>query len=813
MGKARLLVTRWALVVSACLVPIHGGLAQTGAMVTGSVLTPDQEPLAFANVQLLTAADSTFTQGAVTAEDGRFVIATVSEGRYLLFVSLIGYGDHASAPFSIGPDDQYDAGNVVLVPETVEMGEVAVEARRTLYEQRGDRMVINVGNSVTLSGATALDVLARSPGVVVNEQAGTVAMLGKEGVHVLIDGKRSYVPADGLVAFLEGLSAESVESIELITAPPAEFDAEGNAGFINLVLKNRPGDGVSGSASVTGGYGGGAVANASTNVRYRRGRLAVFGNYAFVWDGQAQTFVTYREVENDGTTVATPSASARDPIQRNHNARLGLDYELTDRTTVGALVAAYDNRWSMDALNEATVRHDGAPVTRIVSDNDEVNHWRHAMGNVNVRHVFAGGSKASLDIDLLRYDNDNPTTYRNATTDVASTETQQETLESGKETPLRIYVTKVDYDAPEGERWTWSAGVKGAFSRFTNTPMFPEGVEAEWVGDIGVGEESSLREDVLAAYASVGYRPVEATTIEAGLRYEHTASDLRATDGTELIDRSYGDLFPSVSASHRLREGLSVAASFARRITRPTFNDMAPFIYFLNPTTFFTGSTALQPATSNAVKADVTIGDVVASVQYAWEDTPIARFQTRVIPDANVQVLYPVNFDVGRTATALLAAPVALAPWWTTQNTGTLAWRSVEGERSGQPVDASRTSYNLRTTHNLSLPADFSLEVAAFYQSASLFGASAFEALWRIDLGLQRALPGAAGRLTLSVDDVFDSSEWRFTENVPSVPFYTEGSFDWSHRTVRLTYSRRFGSGASARARSTASEEESGRVQ
>lgn len=810
MSVTKQSTTTHLLALFLCIASAQGVHAQ--AEVVGTVQTPEAEPLAFANVQLLAAADSAFARGAVTDDAGRFVLDAVPEGRYLLYVSLIGYGDHSSDSFSVDAGG-YDAGVILLTPETTEMGEVAVTARRALYEQRGDRMVVNVGNSVTLSGSSALDVLARSPGVIVNEQSGTISMLGKDGVNVLIDGKRSYVPADGLVAFLEGLSADNVESIELITAPPAEFDAEGNAGFINLVLKNRPDDGLSGSASISGGYGDGEVGSASTDLRYRRGRLAVFGNYAFSWEAQRQLFESYRQITSGDAVVETPSLGDRDPIQRNHNARLGADYELTDRTTVGALFAAYDNRWSMDAINTASIVTDGAPTTLIVSDNNEVNHWRHAMANVNIRHAFDSGLRASLDLDALRYDNDNPTTYQNATTDVANAATTDETLVSSKETPLRIYVAKADIRGPEDGAWSWSTGVKGAFSRFTNDPTFPDGVDAEWVGDVGVGEKSSLKENVLAVYGSTTFRPAEQTTIQAGLRYEYADADLRASGGEALIDRRYGEVFPSVSLSHGLREGLSVGGSFVRRISRPTFNDMAPFIYFLNPYTFFTGSTALQPAILNAVKANVSLGDALASVEYAWENDPIARFQTRIIPDANVQVLFPLNFDVTRSATGLLAVPVTLTPWWSTQNTGTVSWREVEGERNDAPLSSSRTSFALRTIHNLSLPADFALEAAAFYQSASLFGSARFEPLWGLDLGLQRSLPGDAGKLTLSVDDVFDSVAWKFTEEDPTIPFVSEGTFDLSNRTVRLTYSRRFGTGGAARTRETASEEESSRVQ
>lgn len=795
------------------LLPLTGA-APLAAQSTlrGAVVDAGGAPMAYATVRLLSVADSALVAGAHTGDDGGFVLEAGDGGDVRLVVTRLGYREHVSEPFALGPGD-VRLEPVVLVPEAVGMDEVAVTARRAVFEQRGDRLVVNVGASATLAGGTALDVVARSPGVVVNEQSGTVSMLGKDGVRVLVNGRESYVPADGLVQFLAGMSAESIESVELITAPPAEYDAEGNAGLINIVLTEQPGDGVRGSTSLTGGYGGGELGRASADVQVRRGPLSIVGSYAFLWDGRDQTFTNVRRVTRADGLVESPTFSTREPVQRNHDARVRLDVALGERTTVGGLVAGYDNRWSMAALNTTSVDVGGRTVTRTVSDNEEVNHWRHLMGNVNVRHDLVVGGAVSVDLDVLGYHNDNPTEYRNATTDVASGEVTEEVLGSGKTTPLRIYVAKADYRAPEAGAWSWGAGVKGAASRFTNDPTFVSLVDPAWFDDDAVAEESTLREDVLAAYGSARYAPNDRTTLDVGLRFEQTASTLRTEAGRVLVDRSYGELFPNVALSHGLGEHARLGASYVRRITRPTFNDMAPFIYFLSPSTFFTGSAAVQPATLNALKADATVRDVVASVQYAWEDGSIARFQSRVLSDANVQIFFPTNITATRTLTGLVAAPLALADGWTTQSDATVTRQAVEGVVADRPVERAHTAYAFRTTHNVRAPADLSLEVTGSYQSAALFGAARFEPLWSVNVAVQRALPGGAGELTLAVDDVFDTARWRITEADASVPFAIETVYDGFNRTVRLTYSRRFGTGGGVEARTTASEEESSRVQ
>ena len=200
-------------------------------------------------------------------------------------------------------------------------------------------------------------------------------------------------------------------------------------------------------------------------------------------------------------------------------------------------------------------------------------------------------------------------------------------------------------------------------------------------------------------------------------------------------------------------------------------------------------------------------------MQYSWEDGSIASFQNRILPEANVQIFFPTNLAETRTVTGLVAAPLALTTWWTTQSDATVTWQAVEGAVADRPFERTHTAYSLRTTQNLRAPGDVSLEVTGSYQSAVLFGSARFAPLWSVDVALQRTLPGEAGRLTLAVDDVFDSVAWRFTEEDASVPFATETVYDGFSRTVRLTYSRRFGTGGGVEARDTASADEAGRVQ
>lgn len=796
------------LAVGTCPAP-----AEAQTTIHGSIRDGAGAPVPYANVQLLAGADSSLAQGAVADDGGRFVLPAVRSGAYLLYVSLIGYRDHLSAPFTLSGEAEYRLPPVTLAEEAIEMEELSVEARRTLYEQRGDRLVINVGTSLTLSGATALDVLERAPGVVVNRQASTLSMLGKDGVRVLINGKTSYIPAEGLLDYLAGMSADNVETIELITAPPAELDAEGNAGYVNIVLKRSPEDGTNGSVAISAGYGRGEVGSMSGNVNLVRDRLSLFGSYSFVWTGQLQYASNFRRVAGPEGISERPTVSRRDPTRGVHNAQLGLDYQLTGRTTVGLLVGAYDNRWSMTARNELTTTLNGAPVTRIVSDNDEINHWRHAMANVNLRHRYGDGRSVSVDFDYLYYYNDNPTDYLNSYTDVSSGQILEERLESGKITPLGIAAVRVDYALEAGERWDVAAGAKTALSRFTNEADFGGLVEDEWVSEIGVASRSHLREDVYALYGKADYKASPSALLKVGLRYELTVSNLGSDEEADLVDRRFGSLFPSAAISYRLTEAHQVDASYTRRITRPSFNDMAPFLYFIDPSTFFTGNVALQPAVINTFKLDYTFKSVLASLQYAWEDSAIARFQNRVLVDDDVQLIFATNLTRARVTTAMLALPVQIARWWSTQLNVMLLRQDTEGIANDQHYALARSSVRLNATQNVTLPRDLGLEATGYYQSGGIAGAMRVEPSWGMNLGLQWALPNDRGKLTFAVNDVFDSARIGATAGSPGDPIYLERQLNFWHRTFNLTFSTRFGDGKATKRRSTASQEERERVQ
>ena len=257
--------------------------------IKGIVTDNNKQPIVNANVLLLNSNDSSLVKGVVTKETGVYALENISSGKYLLTASFIGYEPVFSSPIDIvAGTEEKDAGVFTLQKSGTQLAEVSVSAKKPLFEQKVDRMVINVKSSITSAGSNALQVLEKSPGVSVNRQNSSISMNGKSGIIVMINGKRNYMPLSAVFQLLEGMSANNIEKIELITTPPSNMDAEGNAGFINIVMATTDNYGTNGSYTLSAGYGHGAIGSGSINFNHRKEKINLYGDLSVNTNSQDQ---------------------------------------------------------------------------------------------------------------------------------------------------------------------------------------------------------------------------------------------------------------------------------------------------------------------------------------------------------------------------------------------------------------------------------------------------------------------------------------------------------------------------------------------
>ncbi len=786
--------------------------AQNLSTITGNIIQSDGKPVEYANVMLLSTGDSTLVKGAIADENGRFVLQAASGNAYFLQATMVGMNDAYSAPFSL--QKNFEVPSLTL-SEGQMMKELVITDRKQLYQHKIDRLVINVENSITSVGGTALEVLERSPGITVNRQNNSIGIVGKDGVVVMINGKISYVPVDAVIQLLQGMNASEIASIELLTTPPSNYDAEGNAGFINIVMKKKLDQGLNGSYSLSGGYGNGAITTDNISANYRKGRVNLYGSYAFLFDDRDQFFLTSRIVTKADSIFGTETRNNRDPLQVNHNMRLGLDYDVSSKTVMGILVSAYDNKWSMFSINNSFYTQNKVLSSYSNLENNEVNQWKNFSANYNIKHTINEKSFLTFDTDYLYYRDDNPNDYSTDYYDANNVLQRNSLIESSKITPIKTWVAKVDYTNRINAKLSIETGVKGILSTFENDVAVTNFIDNKWQIDPTLTNTSFLDEKVMAAYTSFDFTISPKTTAKAGLRYEWTNSVLTDAADIKIVDRQYGLFFPTIYLNRKISETLNMNWSYSKRISRPTFNQMAPFVIFFDPTTFITGNSALQPAITDAFKYDITYKTYFVSFQYAFQDSSIARFQERIDATNNRLIFEASNLDFTRTYSATFGIPIDISTWWRMQNNISGIYQQISAYQNKKPVEISLGSFQFNTTQFFKLSSSFSAELSGFYNGPSASGIAKSKSFYSINAGLQRVLPNNHGSLKFAVSDIFESLKFQAGTAVQGSNFTTSNIFDFSNRTFTLTYTRNFGRNEikASRSRGTGSDDERRRVE
>jgi len=787
-------------------------LSQTA--VSGTVLDETNQPLSFAGIMLLNPADSLLVKGDVSSDNGTFRFEGVPAGDYLIGISMIGYTDFFSAPFQLAKGTpNHQVGTLHMTTNSLQLAEVQVVARKPLFEQRIDRLVVNVAESVTAAGGTALEVLERSPGVIVNRQTENISISGKSGVIIMINNKISRLPLEAILKMLDAMPANNIERIEIITTPPANFDAEGSGGIISIIMKKSLDEGFNGSFNLSAGYGVHEKMGGGLNFNFRKDKINLFGDYSRDYNHTRQQFTNYRALLQNGVLLENDNVSDRFPVLQNQSARLGLDVQLTPKTVLGVLGTWGWRDWQMDAVNTVRQLENQQLVEEIIIDNEEVNNWESWLANINLQHELPGNGRLTFDLDYASYKNNNPTTYVNNFFNPAGQLLSSNQLHAGKETPIDIYVAKADFTKDLTPEIGLEIGVKATYSQFDNNFLVENRVQDTWVTDPTYSANYGLEEQIGAAYSALSWKITPTTGVKAGLRYEYTDTNLGTATDPNIIDRQYGNWFPSVFLTRDFMNERQLQASYSRRINRPAYTQLAPFVIFLDPNTLLSGNIALQPDYTDAFRLGYRFKAWFTSLEYSYTDQAISRFQPRIDPVTNRQINAPLNLDFQRSVSGNVSFPWQVTSWWSMRNNLTGFWRENYLVFDEVAITNSGFTFQANSTQSFLLPWDLKLEVSGFYRSPLVNGLLKTKAFGDANIGLQRSFGEQGGTLRLNLASVF-KTDFYTNGNLPEINLNYRGKYGFAERVIRISYSRDFGNSGvkNARRRTTGSEEERGRV-
>ncbi len=771
----------------------------------------DQEQnLPSATVLLLTS-DSALIKSVVTDKEGEFIFVNILPGHYQISSSVVGYSK------KILPDILVEEKNIVLPVIILEkaitnLNEIIVKAKKPLFEQQIDRLVVNVQSSITSAGSSILEVLQKSPGVVVNRQNNTVAMNGKDGVRIMINGKMMQLPLDVAVQMLDGMNAANVEKTELITVPPAKYDAEGNAGIINIVMKGNVDFGTNGSFGLTAGYRWAEGLGANFNLSHRDKKFSYYLDYSIVRNHNLHISKMDRQSLNNATVQSVNDYSHRENITNQQNLNAGIEFKLSNRTLINLSLTGYRRNWDMTAFaNDSNhVSRDSDIITH--TNIHESNIWQSATAGIGVQTKINSKSDFSFNLDHLYYHNDNPSSYDNNIFYQQHGLNEISKIDLEKTTPIRFYIAKADYQYNYSPAFSLEAGIKAVSSHLDNNVLVQKWANDVWRVDSNFTSYSTLREQIGAVYISTKWKAGSEWQINSGLRYEYTHTSIGTPTQKDIINRKYGYLFPSLFIKKDFDKNNDVQFSYSRRITRPTYNDIAPFVFFWGPNTFSAGNTSLYPAISDAFKTGYHTKKTILSLQFSHSKNEISSWQPGVDSSTNNLTYRSLNLQYLNTTSLTYSRSFNITNWWKVQSNLTAQYQVAQTSSVQHDVKFHLYGFNINLANSVTLPKDFSVEISAMYYSKSFSGISVYLPFTLLNAGIQKKF-GDNGTLRFAVDDILHSGYWKIKTHSPQNNVNSYFKYDFNTRFIRLTYTRNFGNNKMKSVKvKSGSDEERGRV-
>ncbi|WP_046242477.1 TonB-dependent receptor domain-containing protein [Hymenobacter terrenus] len=775
------------------LIAASSASAQTRAALTGTVATATGAAVEFATITLHRAADSTVVKTEFSDGQGHFQLEAPSGAQYRVSAAQVGFERYWSTPFELPAAGLALPAIALQASAATALKEVTVTARKPLFERQADRTIVNVENSPLSAGATTLDVLTRSPGVTVG--AGDALNLkGRQGVLVLIDGKRVAMTGTELADYLRNLPADQLKNIELITNPPAKYDAQGSAGIISINLKKDQRQGTNGNLSASYGRGQYNKYNTSLTLNNRRGKTNVFGTYGYADRDGFNALTIHRDFLEAGRVVGRSDQENFIRVRQFvHTYKAGLDYSLSEKSSIGVAVNGQAVRSPQEGTN-AAVQGDAndTPTRRYSAVNLRTVRAPNVAANLNFKHQFVdslGQRELTMDADYARYTSSRLQTLTTA----YSLPVQSPIALNGDQSgTLTIQSFKADYVQPLTKLLKLEAGLKTSLVTSDNDVLFTNTQDNVTTIDRNQSNRFRYNENVNAGYFTLTHTTAKAT-LTAGLRAEQTNATGRQEVGDEPFPpRHYVQLFPSAALKRTLNDRHELSLSLSRRIDRPTYNQLNPFRVYIDATTYGSGNPSLLPQTSYNLELSHTFKQKFTT-ELAWSITsnPIINAVQPAPGGGNFVVARDINLDRQDAYTLTLSAPAEPFKWWSMNNNVVVYYARYIGNLAGTALDKGRPAFNLTTNSTFTLGHGWGADLTGTYQSRQIYGFFDLRPQGQVTAGISKSLWDKKGNLKLNVADIFYTQKTRATSTYDNYQERFYQRFD--SRVVTLAFTYRFG--------------------
>jgi len=807
------------------ILTIHVSAQEIQNSITGVALEENGDPLLYANILLLAAQDSVLTKAELTDDSGKYKFSDQPAGNYFIRISYVGMEEYSSDVFTLGAQEVKTMELIKLQAGGNDLEEVTVTAERSMIEVRPDKIVFNVENSIGAGGSNALELLRKSPGVVLDNNE-NVTLMGKSGVRIYINDRPARLSGTDLANYLRSLNAADIDNIEIITNPSAKYEAEGNAGIINIKLKKNKNFGTNGS--ITGNYGNGVVEDWSGQLQlnHRKNFYNIFGSYGY---NDAASY-NFEALDREQEGLFYDQRFDHYNYWEGHNVRLGSDFFINKNHTLGFIVSANNNTSSGPGFSNTEI---GSLTTRNVVDSILIAETQEIGDNdrfdVNLNYQIKGENDLFWNVDLNygTYNTESEHTYENfySTPELLGRRGLTNN-EDSQNTQIDIYTGRLDFEKNVGIG-KLAVGLKSSIVDTDNSFQFYNVLNDTPILNIGRSSDYTYYENVNAAYANYDWKK-EKLTYQLGLRTEasNTEGVLQGVNQDSTVTRNYIDLFPSAGVTYQMSQKSTIGLGYSRRLDRPNYSNLNPFVYLINDKTTSTGDPFLRPQYTTNIQLNHTYNYSVNTVlKYSRTKDLMTRFSEAVeleddvpaVPGGEIiatgERFFWENLGSQQNLSLNISAPYSITEWWSTFTSITASVVSNQGDYGeGKVVDIVRPAINFYGQHTFKLPKDFSFELSGWYSAGGVWGGN-FETgpMGQMSVGMQKKLFKNQGTLKVNFTDIFLTSRWKANVNFGILK--VSGFGGWDSQRLRVSYTHSFGNQkVKSRNRKTGSEEEGKRI-
>ena len=750
--------------------------------IKGKIIDDSNKPVPYASVALFSSLDSSLITGAASDGEGNFMI-TAMPGEYFLKVSFLSYEEKTISSFSHNRSGT-DLGTLVLVSSALALDEVEVIAERSEMVLQLDKRVFNVGKDLANAGSNAAEILDNIPSVRVDVD-GNVSLRGSENVRILVDGKPSGLIGIASTDALEQINGSMIESVEIITNPSARYDAEGEVGIINIILKKEKREGVNGIFDVS--VGEPANYNATFSLNYRKRKYNLFTSYGFGYRRHNGKGYSWQEFTGD-TTYTYERIRKHERGGLMHNIRFGSDFFLNPKNTFTiAAMYRYGIRDNDASVTYNDFNDDNVLTQTIVRDDNEEETKNNIEGSLSYKKNFKReGHQLTADISYMRSDD------TEASDIIELNITSQSSLLQRSENTEdeRNLLLQSDYVLPYGTDGKFEAGVKSTFRLINNDYLVEEWNNDIWTALDNFNNHFIYTENIHALYL-IGSSKIGQVSYQLGLRTELSEIKTELTETETKNSRIYNDFFPSAHLSYLISKGNSLQLSYSRRLSRPRFRHLLPFYSFVDSRNFFAGNPDLNPEYTNSFEMGYLkqweSGTFLTTLYYRYSTGVIERITTidstgfiRILPvNLSTQDAFGAEFNIS-------LRPVA----WLNMNCHIDFYRAItSGNYENIELSSNTYRWDSRLSAKIKLFRDVDFQNSFMYRAPSKTTQGKIKSMYMLDSGISKDIMKGNGTLSLKVRDLLNSSKWRNT--VQEDNFYMESEYQWRTRQVVLSFNYR----------------------